>query len=48
MPLGKAGLASEVADGILFLASGLSSHVTGSELVIDGGMTAGRTTRLAP
>ncbi len=48
VPLGKAGLASEVADGILFLASGLSSHVTGSELVIDGGMTAGRITRLAP
>lgn len=48
VPLGKAGLASEVADGILFLASGLSSYVTGSELVIDGGMTAGRITRLAP
>jgi NAD(P)-dependent dehydrogenase (short-subunit alcohol dehydrogenase family) len=47
VPLGKAGEASEVADGILFLASGLSSHVTGSELVIDGGMTAGRITRLS-
>jgi NAD(P)-dependent dehydrogenase (short-subunit alcohol dehydrogenase family) len=46
VPLGKAGEASEVADGILFLASDLSSHVTGSELVIDGGMTAGRITRL--
>nr|WP_294531018.1 glucose 1-dehydrogenase [uncultured Rhodopila sp.] len=47
VPLGKAGQASEVADGILFLASDLSTHVTGSELVIDGGMTAGRITRLA-
>jgi NAD(P)-dependent dehydrogenase (short-subunit alcohol dehydrogenase family) len=47
VPLGKAGEASEIADGILYLASGLSSHVTGSELVIDGGMTAGRITRLA-
>jgi NAD(P)-dependent dehydrogenase (short-subunit alcohol dehydrogenase family) len=46
VPLGKAGEASEVADGILFLASAMSSHMTGSELVIDGGMTAGRITRL--
>jgi NAD(P)-dependent dehydrogenase (short-subunit alcohol dehydrogenase family) len=45
VPLGKAGQASEVADGVLFLASDLSTHVTGSELVIDGGMTAGRITR---
>jgi NAD(P)-dependent dehydrogenase (short-subunit alcohol dehydrogenase family) len=47
VPLGKAGEASEIADGILYLASDMSSHVTGSELVIDGGMTAGRITRLA-
>jgi NAD(P)-dependent dehydrogenase (short-subunit alcohol dehydrogenase family) len=46
VPLGKAGEASEIADGILYLASGMSSHVTGSELVIDGGITAGRITRL--
>ena len=48
VPLGKAGEASEIADGILFLASDMSSHMTGSELVIDGGMTAGRITRLSP
>jgi NAD(P)-dependent dehydrogenase (short-subunit alcohol dehydrogenase family) len=46
VPLGKAGEASEIADGILFLASAMSSHMTGAELVIDGGMTAGRITRL--
>ncbi len=47
VPLGKAGEASEIADGILFLVSNMSSHVTGSELVIDGGLTAGRIARLA-
>ncbi len=46
VPLGKAGEAEEIANGILFLASALSSHMTGSELVIDGGLTAGRITRL--
>jgi NAD(P)-dependent dehydrogenase (short-subunit alcohol dehydrogenase family) len=47
VPLGNAGEAEDIANGILYLASDLSSHVTGSELVIDGGMTAGRITRLA-
>jgi NAD(P)-dependent dehydrogenase (short-subunit alcohol dehydrogenase family) len=46
VPLGQAGEAAEVAEGILFLASDMASHMTGSELVIDGGMTAGRITRL--
>jgi NAD(P)-dependent dehydrogenase (short-subunit alcohol dehydrogenase family) len=47
VPLGKAGQAEEIANGILFLVSDQSSHVTGSELVIDGGMTAGRVTRFS-
>jgi NAD(P)-dependent dehydrogenase (short-subunit alcohol dehydrogenase family) len=42
VPLGVAGQASDVAEGVLFLASDASRHMTGSELVIDGGMTAGR------
>jgi NAD(P)-dependent dehydrogenase (short-subunit alcohol dehydrogenase family) len=46
VPLGKAGEAVDIANGILFLASDLSSHMTGSELVIDGGLTAGRITRM--
>lgn len=46
VPLGQAGEAEDIANGILFLASDQSSHMTGSELVIDGGITAGRITRL--
>jgi NAD(P)-dependent dehydrogenase (short-subunit alcohol dehydrogenase family) len=46
VPLGEAGQPEDVADGVLFLASDASRHITGSELVIDGGMTAGRITRL--
>ena len=39
-PMGRTGSASEIAYGILYLASDESSFVTGSELVIDGGLTA--------
>ena len=39
-PLGYAGLPSDVAAGIVFLASEESRYVTGAELVIDGGMMA--------
>jgi NAD(P)-dependent dehydrogenase (short-subunit alcohol dehydrogenase family) len=47
VPLGEPGRASDVADGVLFLASDASRHVTGSELVIDGGLTAGRAANYA-
>jgi NAD(P)-dependent dehydrogenase (short-subunit alcohol dehydrogenase family) len=40
VPAGRFGTADEIASGILFLASDESSYMTGSELVIDGGMTA--------
>lgn len=42
VPLGEPGQAQDIADGVLFLASDASRHMTGAELVIDGGMTAGR------
>ena len=39
--LGKVGQAQDIANGVLFLASEASGYITGSELVIDGGMTGG-------
>ncbi len=37
IPMGRAGKASEVAGCCLFLASSLSSYVTGSEIDVNGG-----------
>ncbi len=40
VPMGRVGRPEEVAYGILYLASDESSFTTGSELVIDGGISA--------
>lgn len=39
-PLGRLGAAGDVANAILFLASDRSAFITGSEVVVDGGLTA--------
>src|SRR3546814_14961788 len=42
VPLGRLGEALDVAYGVLYFASDESRHVTGAQLVIDGGSTLGK------
>jgi NAD(P)-dependent dehydrogenase (short-subunit alcohol dehydrogenase family) len=47
VPLGGAADPIEVANAVLFLASDASRYITGSEIVVDGGMMAGAIRRNA-
>jgi len=40
VPMGRFGEAKEMAQAALFLASDESSYLTGTEFVVDGGLTA--------
>ena len=42
IPVGRRGAPAEVAQAVLYLASDESRYVTGTDLVIDGGIAAGR------
>jgi NAD(P)-dependent dehydrogenase (short-subunit alcohol dehydrogenase family) len=48
IPMGRFGEAKEIAQGALYLASDESTFVTGTEFLIDGGLTAAYVTPLDP
>lgn len=48
IPLRRRGSAEEVATAIAFLLSEDAAYVTGTDFMIDGGMSAGRTTPTKP
>jgi len=39
IPMGRVGTAEDIGDALVFLASDASRYITGTDLVVDGGMT---------
>jgi NAD(P)-dependent dehydrogenase (short-subunit alcohol dehydrogenase family) len=39
-PLGRLGVAADVADAVLFLLAPASRWISGADLLVDGGMSA--------
>jgi len=46
VPMGRFGEAAEMAKAVLFLASKDSSYMTGTDFIVDGGLTAAYVTPL--
>ena len=46
VPMGRFGEAKEMAQAVLFLASADSSYITGTDFLVDGGLTAAYVTPL--
>ena len=40
VPLGRVGRAQDMADAVMFLLSDQASYITGTELIVDGGLLA--------
>ncbi len=40
IPLGRVGAPDDIANAVLFLLSDRASYITGTELIVDGGLTA--------
>ena len=42
VPMGRMGTAWDVANAVVFLVSDEAAYITATELIVDGGVTAGR------